>query len=423
VTEAVCCQNTRTCTIIVTGTEITRGLIQDNHMVFLGQELQKAGMSVNKMIFIPDNYTFFKNELVKAVAESSIVIITGGLGPTPDDLTRDVVADVAELQLVFKEKVWEEIKKRSWNKKIPDSNKKQAFIPEGFTVLPNTHGTACGFHGHLHQADVFALPGPPFELQQMFLQFVVPVICNKSTEPHPHHELICSVYMVSESYLADCFHKAQAKGVSMQTRLEKDRIVLTLYGGMQQDRERIFSALVSYLGKSRIQRGDKSLAQSVLDKLIEKEFMLVCAESCTGGLLGTWLTDIPGSSRAFWGSFVTYSNKAKTALLGVDSSLITKKGAVSKEVVEAMARGGLEKSGGDICIAVSGIAGPTGGSEKKPVGTVWIALHMKNGIKKVKSFHFKGNRERVRRKSAITCLFFIESALLGDNVLDIPAKW
>lgn len=236
-------------------------------------------------------------------------------------------------------------------------------------------------------------------------------------------ELICSVYMVSESQLAEYFQKASVDKVSMQTKLEKDRIVLTLYGSTKKNREQVFSGLAKIIGISRIRKGNLSLAESILNRLGEKKMMLVCAESCTGGLLAAWITDVPGSSKAFWGSFVTYSNEAKTALLGVDPSLIREKGAVSGEVVKAMARGALEKSSGDICIAVSGVAGPGGGSKEKPVGTVWIGLCFKNGIKMEKCFRFKGNRDNVRKKTAITCLFFAESALIGDNVLDIPSKW
>ena len=415
-------QDIRTCTVISLGTELTRGLVRDSHAVFLGQEITKHGILVKRILFIPDEYEICKNELLQAIADSSMVIITGGLGPTSDDLTREIVADAAHKRLVFIEDAWDTIKKRSWGKKVPESNKKQAFIPEDFTIIKNPSGTACGFRGTIGDTEVIALPGPPYELQSMFLKFVAPFIKSSFTIKKCN-ELVCSVYMVSESYLEDCFQKARYGEVSIQTRIEKDRIVCTLYGSTKSGQEKTFSGLSELLGKSRIRKGNISLAESVLNLLLKKKMMLVCAESCTGGLLSTWITGIPGSSKAFWGSFITYSNKAKENCLGVDSSLIRENGAVSKEVVSSMAQGGLEKSQGDICIAVSGIAGPDGGSKEKPVGTVWIALHTKKGMKDAKCFKFTGNRVVVRKKSAVTCFFFAESALLGNNVLDIPLKW
>jgi len=420
-------QNLKTSMIICSGTELTQGLIQDTHVVFLGQELKKHDIIVKRIVFIPDEYQFFTAELEKAVEEADYIIITGGLGPTSDDLTRNVVAEVAHVPLVYLKDVWELIKKRSYRtgsdkNKLPQSNKKQAYIPEGFSVIKNHFGTACGFMGKIGNAEVIALPGPAFELQPMFLREVAPLFTDFSFD-NKRNEIVCSVYMVSESYLEDCIQDIDMADVSIQTHFVKDRVVLTLYGNSKKSLENVFSRLVKSLGRYRIRKGNISLAESVLDNLIKKKKILVCAESCTGGLLGSWLTDVPGSSRAFWGSFVTYSNEAKTILLGVDPALIREKGAVSEEVVSAMGTGALLKSGCDICIAVSGIAGPDGGSKEKPVGTVCIALCVKHGIKKTKSFHFTGDREVVRRKTAVVCFFFIESVLLGDNILDIPVTW
>ncbi|MBN2443760.1 MAG: nicotinamide-nucleotide amidohydrolase family protein [Spirochaetales bacterium] len=415
-------QSLNTCSIIALGTELTRGIVQDKHTVFLSQELRKLGITVKKVIFLPDEYDLIKEELQRAVIENNIVILSGGLGPTSDDLTREIVADVAKVKQEFCESAWDKIKIKSWGKSIPESNKKQAYIPSGFTCLDNSRGTACGFIGKIDDTEVIVLPGPPVELQRMFLDSVVPAL-RCSSQSQASEELVCSAYMVSESYLEDTFQKVKVRDVLLQTRLAQDRVVCTLYNGTKELRAKTFTGLQDILGEIRFRKGDRSLPESVLELLIKKNKLIVFAESCTGGLLSTWITDIPGSSQGFWGSFITYSNEAKINMLGVDPALIRENGAVSEQVVSAMAQNALSNSKGDISIAVSGIAGPEGGSEEKPVGTVWIAVRTKTGINMVKRFHFYGTRDVVRKKTGVVCFFFAESALLGNNVLDIPAKW
>jgi nicotinamide-nucleotide amidase len=412
----------KSCAIICLGTELTRGLIQDRHSVFLSQELVKAGFDVTKILFIPDRRDIAKREVKRSFKENKLIIISGGLGPTSDDITRNIIADIVGKSLVFRKDLWEALQQRYPGRRFPESNRRQAFIPEGFSVIENPGGTACGFMGENEGCQIVVLPGPPAELQPMFLHAVVPLITDEYNK-EKQNELVASAYMVSESLLEDEYQHSIPGDVQLQTRLTKDRIIFTLYGRNVSQCDKIFSRIKRSFGSVRIRKGNHALPELLISSLLTQKKNIVCAESCTGGLLGKWLTDIPGSSRVLWGSIVTYSNKAKEVLLGVRHSLIKAKGAVSKEVVSAMSSGALRLSDADISIAVSGIAGPEGGTQAKPVGTVWISVKEENETEIVRSFHFSGNRDLVRRKAAIVSFLMAESVVKRKEVLDIPAKW
>ncbi|MBN1698927.1 MAG: CinA family nicotinamide mononucleotide deamidase-related protein [Spirochaetales bacterium] len=413
------------CSILCLGTELTRGHIQDKHAVFLCRELEKAGLSVSRIVLIPDKKDIVQHELERAVTENDVIIVSGGLGPTSDDITRDSISTVTGKKLLFHEDLWEQIKRRYHGRRVPESNKRQALIPEGFTVMENPRGTACGFMGEAGKCRIIALPGPPTELQPMFLESVVPVLSgiDRMKAKNKRNELSASAFMVGESSLEDAYRHTLPGDVGLMTRLAEDRVIFTLYGSTLSRRETIFTRIRRVFGPIRIRKGNDSLPVLLLNRLIERKKSIVCAESCTGGLLGKWLTDIPGSSAVFWGGFITYSNKAKEKILGVGHSLIRAAGAVSGEVASAMATGALALGKTDVGIAVSGIAGPGGGTPEKPVGTVWISVIVRNKEEITKPFYFTGNRDAVRRKTAIAAFLIAESILSGEEVLDIPAEW
>jgi nicotinamide-nucleotide amidase len=412
----------KSCAIICLGTELTRGLIQDKHSVFLSQELTRAGLYVSKILFIPDRRDIAKRELERSLQKNGLIIVTGGLGPTSDDITRDIIADVVGKTLIFREDIWEALQRRYPGRKFPESNRRQAFIPEGFSIIENPMGTACGFMGENKGCRIVVLPGPPGELRAMFLNSVIPIISDRHRK-EKQNEFVASAYMVSESSLEDVYQHVVPGDVQLQTRLSEDRIIFTLYGSNFSRCEKIFMRIKSFFGPTRIREGNYALPELLINSLLEQKKMIVCAESCTGGLLGKWLTDIPGSSRVFWGSIVTYSNKAKEVLLGVQHSLIHERGAVSSEAVSAMSSGALGLGEADISIAVTGIAGPEGGTPEKPVGTVWISVKKKNEAEFKKIFYFSGNRDLVRRKAAIVSFLIAESFITGKEILDIPSKW
>lgn len=417
----------KTAIIISAGTELTEGIVQDTHVRFLSSELSARGFSVLRGTQVPDDDALFRREISRAAAEARLVVVTGGLGPTADDLTRDVIAGAAGVPLDFHQDAWNAILERFAGRQISDTNRRQAMAPRGFPLIANPNGTAPGFHGTVDGALVVALPGPPGELRPMFSQSVVPLLQARFGGPTAQDYLWGTALMVPESNLEEALRGCRREGVGWGTRVDEDRIAFSLRGGTPADREAVFSGLVSSLGPVRIRRGETRPALLLLDALLARKAALVTAESCTGGLIGKYLTDIPGSSRAYWGGVVAYSNDAKTRLLGVAQRTWEGFGAISEETVSAMARGALERSGADAGIAVSGVAGPDGGSPKSPIGTVWtaVALRAQSGIVDcaARLFAFSGSRDMVRRRAAVAAMLFAESRLIGGDFLDTRTKW
>jgi nicotinamide-nucleotide amidase len=405
--------------LLSVGTELTEGSILNTHFRFLGAQLKGLGFYTQKCVQIPDDPQIFRRELGLAVDSAALVIITGGLGPTSDDLTRDVVAEVCEAPLHFDETIWEDLVARyaARGREIARTNRKQALIPEGFRVLPNRVGTAPGFFGGMKTCAVMALPGPPAELEGMFLGEAVALI--RSRLPGLEHaaasELIATALMIPESVLEQALQEISRadSGMSWSTRVAHDRIVFTLRGSRRRERLRVFSELCERFGRARIREGDVQPSFLLYELLEQRGERIAVAESCTGGLVSKLLTDVPGSSKVFWGTLVTYSDEAKTSFLGVPAELLQSSGAVSAEVASAMSEGVLEHTPVEAALAVTGIAGPEGGSADKPVGTVWISARRRRGGHLCKVFHFHGNRDAIRRRSAVAALVLAECVLLG----------
>lgn len=413
----------KTAVIISAGTELTEGRIQDTHVRFLASELTSLGFTVRRAVQLPDDAALFADELRRASREACLVVITGGLGPTTDDLTREIVAEAAGVALEFHPEAWEALLERFKGRKVSDTNRKQATAPRGFSLLMNQHGTAPGFHGAVGPALVIALPGPPSELRPMFAQGVVPLIRERFGGPGVEDISWATAIMVPESNLEESLRQCMRQGVKWGTRVDEDRIVFSLRGGSADEREAFFQDLAALLGPLRIRRGETRPAQLLTDALLSENATLVTAESCTGGLIGKYMTDLPGSSRVFWGGHIVYSNAAKTRLLGVGEKTLQEQGAVSEGTVNAMAEGALAESGAGAAIAVTGIAGPDGGTENKPVGTVWMAVALRGRGCQARHFTFSGSRDMVRRRSAVAAMLFAESRLLGRDFLDTGTKW
>jgi nicotinamide-nucleotide amidase len=403
--------------ILSVGTELTEGSILNTHFRFLAAQLKGLGIRTRRCVQIPDDRQIFRQELGLAVDCAALVIITGGLGPTSDDLTREVVAEVCEAPLRFDETIWEQLVARytGRGRKIARTNRKQALIPSGFRVLINRVGTAPGFSGAAKTCTVMALPGPPAELEEMFLREAVPLIRSLGMKDYGTAELTATALMVPESVLEQALQEASDSdsGLLWSTRVAHDRIVFTLRGSQQQERQRVFSDLVGKFGRMRIREGDvqpSALLSRILEQRAER---IAVAESCTGGLVSKLLTDVPGSSRVFWGTLVTYSDESKTRLLGVPEEVLNSSGAVSAEVASAMSQGVLERTPAEAAVAVTGIAGPEGGSADKPVGTVWISARTRRGAHLCRVFHFQGSRDAIRRRSAVAAFVLAECVLLG----------
>jgi len=419
-----------TAALIAVGTELTEGVVLNTHFRFLGAGLKCRGYRVRWAVQIPDDASLFASTLRQALAEAALVVISGGLGPTSDDLTRDTVAEGSGAPLEFHPEIWEALQARwaATGRKIAETNRKQAFIPKGFTVLPNPNGTAPGFCGRVGRTLLAALPGPPRELEPMFLEGLSALL---PTAFGTEEELVATALLVPESQLEQSLQRSEralaggqaqrASGLRWGTRFAEDRIVFALRGADAASRQRLFDELKREFGEPRIRAGDCRPSQLLSDALRSRGKSLAVAESCTGGLIGKWLTDLPGSSAVFWGGFTVYSDSAKRRILGVPAPVLRRHGAVSAETARAMARQLMRRTGADAGLAVTGIAGPDGGSESKPVGTVWIAAAARGQGVLCRGFRFGGERDTVRRRAAVAAMLLAEWLLRGADAASLEA--
>jgi nicotinamide-nucleotide amidase len=398
--------------MLAVGTELTHGKIQDSHLQFIGRHLVRLGLALRSSVHLPDDRALFLSELRRVAAEAEVVFVTGGLGPTSDDLTREVIAEAAGVELVYYPAIWQALEQRFTGRRLPEANRRQCYAPAGFTVIENRHGTAPGFHGRVGGALVVAMPGPPRELEPMFADDVIPLLAAGFSVA-PEEETAGTAHLIGESALEDALIRCAVPGVSWGTRIADDRVAFYLRGGTAGAREAFLAALERSVGPVHIRRGDRGAGEVLLDALRGSGARLAVAESCTGGLVSKWITDIPGSSAAFLGGVVAYANSLKCGVLGVDAATLERHGAVSAEVVEAMADGVLRLADADYGLAVSGIAGPDGGTAEKPVGTVWIAARSRAGGGRTERFFFPGSREAMRRRSASAACILAECLVAG----------
>ncbi|MFM2220575.1 MAG: hypothetical protein RLZZ553_323 [Verrucomicrobiota bacterium] len=371
--------------IINTGSELLLGNVQNTHGAWLGRELFRLGLRVARQITIPDGLVI-EQTLAESIRRSDVVIVTGGLGPTSDDITREATAAVLGCDLIEDEAAMRSLEAffATRKKVMAPTNRKQAQIPVGADVLPNGNGTAPGIYvpprlNPVRPCAIFLLPGPPRELYPMFFAEVEPRLRALAGVSADRGMLEMKFTGVGESD----FHQAIDDRLAAVDGLEYgycariSEVDLRLIGHsdvLEQGRMIAMQAFAPQL----ISEGGKSLEEVVLDILREKNLTLATAESCTGGLIASRLTDVPGSSEVFTQGWVTYSNRAKVDQLGVSEESLTRWGAVSEVVAVEMAEGALARSGSDVAVAITGIAGPGGGTAEKPVGTAWLALARKN---------------------------------------------
>ncbi len=420
------------------GTELTDGVILNTHFRYLGSQLKSLGFRVAGGLQLPDELEPIRRALAGTEAEVDLVVVTGGLGPTSDDLTREAVALAAGVPLEFHPELWKGLVERyaASGRVPPESNRRQAYIPAGFEVLPNDWGTAPGFWGRLPtrlpmanpgalpgaQPDpragawLAALPGPPAELEPMFVRRLLPRLAAVFPVAPAGAELAATALLIPESELEDGLRRNRRQGILWGTRVAEDHISFSLRGGQERERELVLEALQGQFGAARLRRGAWRPAELLFRALEEQRGMVALAESCTGGLAAKWLTDLPGASRVFWGGVGAYSNEAKERLLGVPRALLEEHGAVSAQAAAGMARGLLERSPALLAAAVTGIAGPDGGSPQKPVGTVWISALHRDGRNLTRGFLFPGGRDLVRRRSAVAVLLAAECLLTGQEL-------
>lgn len=400
-----------TAEIICVGTELLMGQVLNTNEQFIAAHLTEAGIALNHSSVVGDNPERLKELLNLAKSRADIIIMTGGLGPTDDDLTKETVAQSFGKKLVFHpecmDKMIAYLKEAGRN--LTKNNEKQAYLPEGCIVVENNNGTAPGCIIEEGNKAAVMLPGPPREMVPMFMETVLPYLKEKSGCVLVSRVL--RLFGIGESRAAamcDDIIKSQtnptiapyAKEGEVTFRITASAVNEAMAQKMVDETCRV---MYERLGEYIYGEGDdNTLAKVVVDTLKEKKLTVATAESCTGGLIGKMLTEVSGASEVYKFGFITYSNEAKAALLGVSDETLEKYTAVSEQTAREMADGARRKAGSDIAISVTGYAGPTGDD----VGLVFIGVSDKSGCEAFRFMQF-GDRERIRNKSALCALDII----------------
>ncbi|MEC9048110.1 MAG: competence/damage-inducible protein A [Planctomycetota bacterium] len=374
--------------IVAIGDELLHGGLLDTNSKYIAQQVERLGAVVGRITVIGDDPGQLRDALQEACGRADVVLATGGLGPTLDDRTRDVAAKLLGEPLRFDEGSWEQI--LAWFERVrrpcPESNRRQAELPASAVALTNTVGTAPGFSARIGCATLFAMPGVPREMKVMLREQVLPQL-QAIGALTPTAQRMLRVLGPSEAMLGERVGDFMAPGCNPQVGITASgglltvRIVATAETAEAAAKrcEETAAALRPRLGDWLFAEGDETLPELALRALAAAGRTIAFAESCTGGLCAARLTDCPGSSAVFMGGVVAYSNAAKTAALGVPAALIEQHGAVSEQVAAAMAAGARDRFAAEVAIATTGIAGPSGGREGKPVGTVCFGLADANG--------------------------------------------
>lgn len=412
--------------IISVGDELLIGQVVNTNASWMAAELNKNGIQVVQVSAIGDNGDRIKSALDEAFKRADIVLLTGGLGPTKDDITKNVLAAYFNSEMVFHQPTYEHIKVlfRLRNYQVTEVNRMQALIPERCIPLKNNHGTAPGMWFELGEKVAVSMPGVPFEMQALMLDEVLPRLNEKFLRSAIYHKTIMT-HGLGESALAERISEWENNlpATIKLAYLPQPGIVRLRLSSSGEDMARVTKAineqcerLHSFFPDLIFGYDDVSMEEVIGDYLKRLGKKLSVAESCTGGYVSHLITAIPGSSAYFNGSVVSYSNQSKARLLGVSEALIEEYGAVSQQVVEAMAAGALIRFDADYALSISGIAGPDGGTVEKPVGTVWIGLATPTGVTS-KLFLFGEHRGRNIRRAALTAL----NLLRLDLQKQIPA--
>ncbi|MCR4785482.1 MAG: competence/damage-inducible protein A [Lachnospiraceae bacterium] len=406
--------------IICVGTEILMGNIVNTNAAYISRGLAGLGVSCFYQSVVGDNDGRLSEVFDEAAKRADIVILSGGLGPTEDDLTKETVAKAMGRKLVEDEKAWKQIKKffEKRDIKYTDNNRKQALVPEGAKVLYNKNGTAPGIIAEGENVTAILLPGPPGELIPMWDDQVVPYIREKSDSVFVSEMVkLCGVgESLVETELKDLIDAQTNPTIATYAKVGEVDIRVTASAPDEKAAGKLVKPVVKEIKKrfgSYIFTTDENvtLEAAVLQLLDENKLTLATAESLTGGMLTSRLINVPGASEVIKTGFITYSNKSKRKYLGVKRSTLEKHGAVSEQCAKEMVKGCAAATKADAAISLTGIAGPDGGSEEKPVGLTYIGVSVLGSIK-VKKFVFSGEREKIRESATATALTMLRHSLL-----------
>jgi len=412
-----------TAELVCIGSELTSGHVTNTNVCYLSQHLAALGIHTLFHTSVGDEAGPMAEALRMASRRADVVIVTGGLGPTADDFTRDIVAEVAGKKLLRHEPSVEAIQDRfrRFGTTLTENNLQQALLPEGAEVVPNPRGTAPGFALRIERAVVIALPGVPQEMQAMFEEWVAPYLRGQgyASGVRVTRQLHC--FGAGESAIdARIRHLMAPDRNPVVALLAQDGTItvkLTASAGSPAEASRLLDdterELRGLLGDLIFGRDGEGLEDAVAKLLLAQKKTLAVAESCTGGLVSSLLTRVPGVSAAFLLGVVAYADEAKVALLGVPEALIRTHGAVSAEVARAMAEGVRRRASSDLACALTGIAGPSGGTPGKPVGLVWMAIADGGGTE-VFQRNFRGGRTDVQLRAAKAVLAALRLKLLAS---------
>ncbi len=407
--------------LVSVGTELLLGNIVNTNARYLSEKCAMLGLSVYYQTTVGDNEERLAEVIKTALNRSDIVILNGGLGPTEDDLTKETCAKVMGLPLVTDQHTEERLKEYYKGRKkedLPESNWKQAVIPERAVVFDNGNGTAPGLVVEQNGKTVILVPGPPNELYPMMEKQICPYLQKKNEEVILSQMVkICGFGESKvEEMILDLIDKQTNPTLATYAKQGEVHLRVTARAATEEEAKKLLKPMVKEIkkrfGEAVYTTDEKETLTDVVVKLLKKhELTVTTAESCTGGLLAGTLVGVPGVSEVFREGFVTYSNKAKRKLLDVSKSTLKKYGAVSAQTVKEMAKGGVFATDADICVAITGLAGPDGATPEKPIGLVYIACYMNDKVH-VEEFRFKGDRQKIRERSVVQALDVLRRSIL-----------
>ncbi len=409
--------------IVAIGSEMLGPLRQDTNSLWLSARLEEVGIPVIRKSIVGDDPALIREELDQAARGTRYVFTTGGLGPTADDVTVAAVAEWLGAALSrnepFLEKMRQRFARRGFD--MPACNAKQADFIVGARVLENPRGTAPGFWGQRGDTEIVILPGVPSEMKEIMESSVLPVLRERAGGVVGRRRILRIAGMgesAVEELVAPVYAKWKDDPVTILASPGEVQLHLSVTGQPREAEEKLAAMASDFraiLGDRIFGEDTDDLAQVVGRLLRESRRTVALAESCTGGMVSSLLTDVPGSSEYFLGSIVSYANSAKEALLAVDGETLSERGAVSEEAAVAMAAGARERFDADVAVSITGIAGPDGGSAEKPVGTVFFGLAGRDGRTATKKRLFVGDRGVVRRAASIQALEMLRRYLAGET--------
>lgn len=406
--------------IIATGTEILLGQTLNTSAHYLTGKLSELGIEVDYHTTVGDNKERLEKVIIQGIERSDLLIITGGTGPTEDDLSKELIAQVFGLNMILDPSSLEKIQQffALRGSVMPEAEKKQAYFPEGSQILPNHHGTAPGAIVQRNNKTIVLLPGPPYEMEPMFKEYVWPFLEQDAQGDLARmYVRVIKVVGLGESDLEEKlrdFIGGKSPSMTLLCKHSEMHIRLVVRGDADEAStilDQAESVIRGRLGDKVFGTDEDTMLELVSKGLKKHGLTLATAESCTGGLLGSQLTEQPGSSDFYMGGVISYSNALKEGFLGVNSQTLDQYGAVSAETAREMAAGIRERTRADLGISITGIAGPGGGSQEKPVGLVYIGLATSEGIKANK-FQFHGGRDSIRQLTVQAALDWIRRYML-----------